>query len=305
MKLGAIMPLCVRGSYDVDDLTRSEILFRTLTVFAEPGMFDPFLVVVPPNEVELVQTRYGDKWQHLNVKVMSEEELVPELKNHKQMRGWRKQQIVKLAAPRVLKNDFYITFDADVICLKKLTVDKLIVDGKAVLQYEQRSLHPKWWKSSARILKMNPNVGDSDVGMSITPALMSTQLTANVGAEIQKIEGKNWVDALCSLHNPKHPNNWRISRYLKIKWTEYSLYYLCAHKLGLFDKYHVIAGTESVPQKLMIHDSHPFETWNSEFNFSDKCPGMFCVVGSKSFIEPHVVWERIATFLPSDSQEVV
>lgn len=291
------MPLCIRGSYDVDDLSRSEILLKTLTRFAEPSLIQQFCVVVPDAEVDIVRERYGDRWQHLNLEVISEEALLPELKSHQKVRGWRKQQLIKLAAPRIIKSKFVITFDADVICLKPLTEEKLLPEGRGLLQFENRSQHPKWWRSSSKILAMDANVGDPELGMSVTPAIMSTELTLALTEELSSLTGKNWVHALCSLHNPKDFRNWRISRYLQNKWTEYSLYYLFSHKVGKFNQYHITAGTENTPQVLLIHDSHPFETWSPAKNFSDECPGLFCVVGSKTFLEPAVVWDKIKPFV--------
>jgi hypothetical protein len=297
MTIGAILPLSVRGSYDVDDLGRTEILFKTLDAFCEPGLFSKFLVVTPPDEVDIV-TEKVKRWSQFNPVVISEEELVPGLKKHRHMRGWRKQQLVKIAAHQAFEDDFYITFDADVICLKPLTINKLIDDGKAMLQYEPRAFHPKWWKSSARILKMSSEIGDTSKGMHVTPAILSTTLAKQLTEEITSLWKKDWVEAICSLHNPKRPANWRVSRFLMLKWTEYSMYYLCAMKKGNLDQYHVTAGTQTHPQLMLIHDSHPYETWDTAKSFSDQCPGMFCVVGSKSRLEPSEVWARIQPFIP-------
>jgi len=296
VKIGAVLPLSIRGSYDNDDLGRIEIFFRTLSAFAEPGLFGTFLVVTPPNETEIVKEKCA-QWPHFNVTVMSEESLVPELREHRQVRGWRKQQIVKLAAARVIEEDFYITFDADVVCLQPLSYSKLVIDGRALLQYESRELHPKWWKSSGRILKMNPNVGDVSIGMSVTPAILSRDLCLKLADYLKPSKG-TWADVLCRLHNPKSPSNWTLGRVLKSKWTEYSLYYLCSMKLGLLDKYHVRAGTDEHPQLLLVHESHPFETWDTAQSFAAGEPGLFCVVGSKSGLEPRVIWERVQAYVP-------
>ncbi|MDO6711142.1 DUF6492 family protein [Aliiglaciecola sp. 2_MG-2023] len=300
MTIGAILPLSVRGSYDVDDLGRTEILFKTLDAFCEPGLFSKFLIVTPPDEVQIV-TEKVRRWAQFNPVVMSEEDLVPELGKHQHMRGWRKQQIVKIAAHTQFTDEFYITFDADVICLKPLSIEKLIVQGKALLQYEPRSFHPKWWKSSARLLKMSPEVGDTSKGMHVTPAILSTKLAKQLTEELTTLWKKDWVKALCSLHNPKHPGNWRISRFLMLKWTEYSLYYLCSMKNKNLDKFHITAGSQTHPQLLLIHDSHPYEDWDTAKSFSSDCPGLFCVVGSKSRLEPEEVWQRISPFVPVKS----
>ena len=248
MTIGAVLPLKVTGSYGVDDLNRAHILFSSLQRFAEPGLFSEFYVVVPAAEVEQVSSAFA-RWQSLGIQVISEDTLVPELAKYPKMRGWRKQQIVKLAIAAKMQAKFYLTFDADAICLKPLSAEKLIIDGKALLQYEQRAQHPKWWRASARILKMNANVGNPQLGMTVTPAILATDIVKSLMQQLTPTSTKqSWVDWLCQLHLPKHPKNWLLHRFLMLKWTEYSLYYLCAHKLGLLDKYHVTAGTAELPQ---------------------------------------------------------
>ena len=284
MAISAVLPLKASGSYDVNDLKRAHILFTSLQSFVAAGTISEIFVLVPAAEVELVQQEYAC-WQSLNIKVMAEDDLLPQFKKYPKMRGWRKQQLLKIAIANLVENEFYLTLDADVICLKPLDESKLIIDGKALLQYEQRAQHPKWWKASARILKMNANVGDPQLGMTVTPAILATDIVKGLMQQLTPKSAKqSWVDWLCQLHLPKHPKNWLLHRFLMLKWTEYSLYYLCAHKLGLLDKYHVTAGTTELPQRLLVHESHPYEQWDVARSFSNNCPGLFCVVGSKTFL---------------------
>lgn len=304
MSLAAVLPLKASGSYGVDDLNRAHILFKSLQQFAEPGLFSEFYIVVPSSEVLLVTKSFADI-QHLPLQVIAEDELLPELKNHPKIRGWRKQQLVKIAIANRIKSHFFITFDADVICLKPVTEAQLIIDGKALLQYEQRAQHPKWWKSSARLLRMSPNVGDNKVGMTVTPAILATDICKALMKELTPAKGKNnWVDEICCLHDPAKPKNWWPGRYLKLKWTEYSLYYLCAHKLGLIDQYHVTAGTAALPQRLLVHESHPYESWDTAYSFSQRCPGLFCVVGSKTFLPPQQVWKKVGPFIEPTAENL-
>ncbi len=307
MAISAVLPLKASGSYDVNDLKRAHILFTSLQTFVAAGTISEIFVLVPAAEVELVQQEYSC-WQDLNIKVMAEDDLLPEFKKYPKMRGWRKQQLLKIAIANLVENEFYLTLDADVICLKPLDESKLIIEGKALLQYEQRSQHPKWWKSSARILNMDPNVGPKELGMTVTPALLSRTLSKKLMAELSPKTSfaklaQNWVDALCSLHDPANPKNWWIGRFLKLKWTEYSLYYLCAMKLGLLDQFHVIAGTAQTPALLLIHDSHPYESWNIAGSFDLANPGLFCVVGSKSRIPPKEVWAKVGPFIQGDNPQ--
>ena len=305
MTISAVLPLKACGSYDVNDLKRAHILFTSLSTFMEPGLISELFVVVPQQEVELVKREYSH-WQKLNIIVLSEDELLPEFKHYPKMRGWRKQQLVKIAIAEKVANEFYLTLDADVICLKHITEQQLIVDGKALLQYEQRAQHPKWWRSSARLLQMNSDIGPKGVGMTVTPALMSRTVSKQLIQHLTpKSATQNWVDMLCSLHNPSDPRNWWIGRYLNLKWTEYSLYYLCALKLDILDKFHVIAGTDTVPQLLLIHDSHPYENWNVAASFAPDNPGLFCVVGSKTRLPPKQVFERLSPFIQQQPDPLI
>ncbi len=69
----------------------------------------------------------------------------------------------------------------------------------------------------ARILNMNPNVGPKELGMTVTPALMSRTLSQKLMQELSPNKaGENWVDALCSLHDRANPKNWWIGRFLNL-----------------------------------------------------------------------------------------
>ena len=296
MKIGAVLPLSIRGSYDVDDLNRADMLFRTLKKFAEPGMFDPLLVVTPENEVEVVKERFM-QWADLGVKVISEETLVPEFIHHPKVRGWRKQQIIKLAAARYIEHMFFITFDADVICVKPLTVNDLVVNNRAILQYEPRDGHMKWWKSSSRILNMPLEISDPDLGMSVTPAVLSTEICKRFANDLSISNEGSWVDQLCSLHDIKRLSNLTLRRFRMRRWTEYSLYYLYALKLGLLDQFHQAAGTRSIPQLLSVRAPDPIGAWNVGDSFSSECEALFCVVNSKSATNPELVWEKIKSYV--------
>ena len=86
MKFGAVLPLSIRSSYDNEGLARADILFRSLSAFCEPGVFGAFHVVTPPYETEHVAERC-ERWPQFDIKAVSEEDLVPELKQHRHIRG--------------------------------------------------------------------------------------------------------------------------------------------------------------------------------------------------------------------------
>ncbi len=297
MKLDGILPLKVSGSYGTEDLARADILMASLSAFGDKQLFGTFLVVTPDEEVEQVRAHLST-WKTLPIHVTSESVLVPELQNYPRLRGWRKQQILKLAAPRMLANPFFITFDADVFCTRPVAVSDLCPGEKALIQYENRSLHPKWWASSARILGVSPQVGDPVRGMSITPAILSREICKSLTSELTPRRG-TWIDRLCRLHRPTHPSNWTLGRLLRSKWTEYSLYYLHGASTGMIDEFHVECGTSQCTQTLLGHEAHPFEHWQPAFTFGRDNSALFCLVGSKTGLPASAVWDKVQQFLPS------
>jgi len=295
-KLDAILPLKIDGSYGVEDLRRTDILMASLSAFFKPGTLTTFLVVCPADEVAIVREHLSS-WPNLPVEVMAEEKLVPELLRFPGLRGWRKQQLVKLASSRELNAEFCLTFDADVFSTRPTTLDDLLPGGKALMQYESRALHPRWWASSARLLSVSQGVGDPQRGMSITPAILSKNILDSLTEQLSRPR-YSWAEVLCRLHQPGHPSNWTPGRFLRSKWTEYSLYYLHAAAIDALDDYHVEGGTEDIPQLLLGHEGHPFESWQPAFTFGPDNPALFCLVGSKSGLTPTEVWDVIGDFIP-------
>ena len=301
-KLDAILPLKIDGSYGVEDLRRTDILMASLSTFFEPNTLTTFLVVTPGNEVAAVSD-YLSCWQNLPIEVMAEEKLLPELVRFPALRGWRKQQLVKLASSRELSSEFCLTFDADVFSTRPTSPSDLLPGGRALMQYESRSLHPRWWSSSARLLSLKSSVGDPERGMSITPAILSRSILDSLTGKLSTSRF-SWAEVLCRLHRPTHPSNWTPARFLRSKWTEYSLYYLHAAAIGALDEYHVEGGTETTPQVLLGHEAHPFESWQPAYTFGPDNPALFCLVGSKSGLTPVEIWEVIDEFIPSRRAEI-
>ena len=170
----------------------------SLSAFFEPELLRTFLVVSPAQEVSAVR-EYLSQWRSIPVEVMAEEDLVPELRRYPKLRGWRKQQLVKLAASRVLTSDYCLTFDADVFSTCPTRRSDLLPRGKALLQYESRSLHPRWWASSACLLEVDQSVGDPRRGMSITPAILAHDLLKSL-TEALSTQRHSWAERLCRLH---------------------------------------------------------------------------------------------------------
>ncbi len=301
MKIGAVLPLSIDGTYGSRDLVRADMLFASLGRYSEPNLFEKILVVTPEDEVLRVRESLS-KWERLPIIVLSEIALLPELTRYPKVRGWKVQQLVKLAAANIFESEFYLTFDADVVCTRKITYDTLIPEGKAILQYEPRDGHFKWWRSSSLILQVPFSKKDTQWGMSVTPAVLASRICRSLMEQIKISGSGSWVDELCGLHNSAHPQNWSIKRYLMRRWTEYTLYYLFAEKVGLLDQYHVTVGSVGSLDQISTRAPEPPQNWDVSNTFSGPLKSAFCVVNSKGYPDPEAVLDRLKSYIFSSDQ---
>ena len=138
-----------------------------------------------------------------------------------QTRGWIKQQILKLLFAEHVRAPFYITFDADVICCRPVSVDDLVIRGRAKASYQGKSVHPKWWQHSSAILKQ-PHKRDG-IGHGVTPNIVSSKVVRRMIGHLGAMYGPGWIEHLCRNEG----------------WTEYTLYSVFLENLGLLTRYHI------------------------------------------------------------------
>ena len=238
--LDAILLLKADGSYGLFYLHLTDVPMAFLNGFFEPDLLSTLLVVSLDQKVS-AKTDYLSKWQLLPVEVMAEEEIVPEMRQYPNLRGGRKQQLAKLAGSHVLANDCCLTFDVDVFSTRPTSQSDLLPGVKALLQYESRTLHPRWWASLAYLLGAAEAVGDPRRIISITPKISARDLLKSL-TELLSTERCSWVERLCRLHMSWSPSNCTPARFRCSRWTEYSLYYLHTAAIGPLDDFHIGGG---------------------------------------------------------------
>jgi len=74
--IGAVLPLRVRWRRDAEIIPCCRILFASLAVFAEPGLFDEIHVVPPARDRPEVE-RLCREWPSLPLVVLDEEDYLP------------------------------------------------------------------------------------------------------------------------------------------------------------------------------------------------------------------------------------
>jgi hypothetical protein len=278
--LAALLPLKVSGRHYGDNLARVDLLFSSLLHFGAPGLLDEIVVVVRPDEAELI-ARHIAEWPELPLRMVVEDEYFAAFERYTrpwQLRPWQRQQIIKLNAPAFVDTDFVLMLDPDVLAVKPLSRELLVGGGRALLEPESRSVHRQWWLDSADLLAVQPDLRRP--GMNVTPALLSTAILRELHQRLEEMEGRPWMDVLLTSY---------------CDWTEYTLYLLAGERAGLVERHHVWASDPQAPAHL--HTNPASSIWdaagateaNLEQLFASEDQGLFAVVQSNTGLPARVI----------------
>jgi Family of unknown function (DUF6492) len=287
-RLDAVLPLTMR------DAERAQILLRSLERLFEP--LRTCFVVAPDGDVASLRRQLGRDW----CTVLAESELVPELgwfraiarlrsKLHvagPPFHGWFVQQLVKLAVAERVETPFYLTLDADVICVRPTAYDDLVRGGRALVQLSPPN-HPEWNDDAERVLAL-PRSGHQ---YGVTPALISREAVAALAHHLERRVDPRLRQLGRRAPSPKSRRvlaSWRSFLLRNLPWTEYALYHTFLEQTGRFDDLHVFADGEELSGNNVWIESQ-FEEWRP----SAEGPYCFSVVQSATRIAPGVVAERL------------
>jgi hypothetical protein len=286
--LSGLLPLKVNRRHYGENLARLDLLFSSLVHFA-PALLDELLVVARADETDQIGP-YLDQWPDLPIRMVVEDDYFPAFKRFSrpwQVRPWQRQQVIKLNAPAMTDADFVLTLDPDVLALRPITRDLLIPGGRALLQPESRSVHPGWWRDSAELLDVEPELERR--GVSVTPAVLSTAILRELQARLQAVGGRPWMDILLTSY---------------CDWTEYTLYLLAAERAALVERHHVWSAEPEAPAHL--HADPSLSIWGGAGAVREDVgqllsaddPGLFAVVQSSSDLTATVVAAAVAEHFP-------
>jgi hypothetical protein len=222
--------------------------------------------------------------ERIRIRVARESEVLPQLLQREEAPGWYKQQMLKLAAHAIVGSAFYLVLDADLICTQPFSDETLIVDGKALTDWEPKSVHADWWSGSAAVLK-HP-VGIETFGMSVTPEVLSTYVCDQLLKHLAQLHRMDWCDLL--LQNQI--------------WTEYTLYCLFATRGGHIDQFHhsrewMETNRRALRSQLNVWHREDFKAWQPEYAFAPGSIGVFMVCQSNTEIHPAKVWRKLRGYL--------
>jgi hypothetical protein len=254
-RLDAVLPLTAA------DAARAQILFRSLDRFFEP--LGTLWVVAPDDDLRslrrIVPTR---------ATLLADNDVVPEL-GPSRPHGWFVQQLVKLAICDRVETPFYLTLDADVICVRPTRHDDLVRGGRAIAQVTKPH-HPEWNDDAERVLDL-PRCPHQH---GVTPAVLSRAGALGLASYLG--------------------HAWRARLLRELPWTEYALYHTFLEGVGTWDELHVRGRRNAIYGNCVWIESQ-WPSWHPHAG------GAYCfsVVQSATRVAPKAVWQRVAPFLGS------
>lgn len=208
------------------DLYRAAALIRSLKRFGSLEALSALYVVVPDHALRAAEALQSLDGDGSNVRLVSEKELFSEseVEAMRGVSGWHRQQLVKLATPRLCPEAAFLTLDSDIVNLAPLRAAELFHDGRVPVQYGIQ--FEKWVESSRALL---PGATVPERTMGVTPAFLSRAGLEVLHETLQHHWGGadiSWVHVLCQ------------ASLAQTSWTEYLLYQMACQHAGVWDELH-------------------------------------------------------------------
>ena len=285
--LDAVLPLTLA------DLARFRILARSIEAnFADLARC---WVIVPDHQADSMRIAMP----HARFVVVPETEIAPELAGSK-AKGWFKQQLIKLAMADHVTSDYYLLFDADVVCARPIRRHDLFRDDKALCHRYQNGKHANWYRWAERVLEM-PRSGWVH---SVTPTVLCREAVRDLAAHLNRQPPrpqKLWPRLRASLpewaggprawrSDHEDAGRWRSVLLASLPWTEYSLYFTFLEATGRFERYHTHAQRSLCGNCLWKRTD--FAAWDPTEARAFRNPP-FMVVQSIANIPPELILEKL------------
>jgi hypothetical protein len=301
--LDAVLPLALR------DLERSRLLIESLARNLD-GL-GCLWVVCPDADVARIREALADESLPFEIRVEPERRIVPEFALNIRMSGWFKQQLIKLACFEHVTEGLYLTFDADVVCTRRVTAAQLIGDGRGVCVSYPDETFRYWYERIEQVMRIRIPAGQGC--HNVTPALLHTggmsALKVTIDEKLARGEYSRGLRGLKQrwwLHQTRHSTSyapWRVFLAAARPWTEYALYYSVLEHNGLFDRYHVRrdCGIYDNERSLWHAEHQQIPTdWDPSPAFIGPGPPWFLVAQSNTGIGAEDYRQRLAPLLRAD-----
>ncbi|WP_371766078.1 DUF6492 family protein [Massilia sp.] len=254
-KLSFVLPFTLREDFcdaaswrkevNEDATARFLLLLRSfIYLFAQNDLCE-FIVICPAAQCTTVRNLILTTTNDPRYIVIAEEEFAPALDtvlkaNAEDRGGWYAQQVVKLAAHRIVSTRHYFVLDSDLVCIRPCSYATFVIDRRPLLNVESAVDYARLYRSSfataemgiktarrqksMRILGVNVEFADPIRFYGETPVILSAPHVMSMLGEVERVHDKGWVAVLASEYG----------------WTEYGLYFGYLDALRLTERiYHL------------------------------------------------------------------
>ncbi|MDP2654692.1 MAG: DUF6492 family protein [Candidatus Omnitrophota bacterium] len=250
-KISLVLTLKINAYPLGSDLERAKkILLPSLAKYFDLSQISRFWIIVPADEQEQIARELWEFRDRLKITIKNEETLLKSVPGwtrdrivHGMMRGlgrivrklngegllseylrprdgwhslngWRRQQILKILAARLVDTDYFLIVDSDLCLMRPANLKTIFPDGKALFGRDRLKTQYDWWAGAARVLGISLKLGPEDEVISVTPQVLVTSVVNRL------------MDYLMSKAREKGART--LLEYLSQNgpWTEYTLYWL-------------------------------------------------------------------------------
>lgn len=202
-----------------------------------------FLLVAPPAQIPVLREAVASVTDDPRFAFVAETDLCPGIISPPggvpRPPGWYIQQALKIGAARHVTTPFYVTLDADILCVRPFGTASLIQKGRAVSNIESvtdyaRIYHPSFAQAEARGKLTRQQVSAGLLGYARpekfrgyffgeTPVALHRESVLALQDHLSARHGAPWAELLA-----RHRN-----------WTEYNLYFQFLEMTGGISRFHV------------------------------------------------------------------
>jgi len=202
-----------------------------------------------------------------------------------------KQQMIKLIAPARLGIGAFITFDADILCLRDFNEETFVFGEKLISTYEPKIAH-SWWENGMAGCGLTTDLVTK--GLGVTPNTLHSDLCVGIEAFFAE-RGMDCIERLYDL-TQSHPG---VKAYAgegghPLVWSEYSLYHMISEMRGTLQGYHV---APEVVSGLSVQLHSRRNVWGKDdigrLQPDSADPGIFLIVQSWAGVPVEEILDRI------------
>lgn len=300
LHIDAVLPLIPR------DCERFGLLARSLERYMSD--LGTLWIVVPSDAVRDIQRQVAHV--KLPLRVIAETTWAPGMERLP-LRGWYKQQLVKLVASSFVSSPFYLTLDADVLCTRKVNYTDLVPNGKARCYVMQQADHQDWYDGAEAALGLT--AARRNVLHNVTPVVWSTEGVQKTVSHLnQRALHRKWSKGQRGLRQRAHAlfrnNTFRNNtappwmNYLApaTPWAEYALYFTYLEATGQFERYHVESDVCIYDiERSLWKNTKTLEGWDPRPLFEGAGPPYFAVIQSNAELPVAELWQHLTPWLGS------